>query len=678
MSSSVFYKFKNSREPERIVFDGTDITVFELKRDIITASGLGDGTDFDLHLYPEDDPKAEYDDDTTTISRSSTVIVVRRPAARGHGRAARYVSGKAPVRAIKKETKPTVPIAGATLNEADAEAAFLAESAQVWDAQKETLAHAKPVFHKKKPVNVPTHEPPPGYVCYRCHQKGHWIQACPTNSDPDFKPTIRAKRTTGIPQSFLKKVEKPVDDEDARGVMMNADGEYVQVMTDNRTWEKFQEKANASKAQAASADAASKEVRERGLECPLDKRMFVNPVKTPCCGKTYCHECIDNALADGDLICPNCAKEDVLMDDLVPDEEMVKSIKAYEAEKAKEKLDREKEQAKAEAKAAEQPAAATASPPIKNETESSAVPVETSSTTTASNNDTTTSSLTTTVAATTAAAADPAVEASSATPGATGGNGNASDTESTTSKKRKSPPTEIKPPTAPKAMRQQKEQAANPAAAMEQEFIQQMEALKNGGPAMPLPMLGGVPNMPSMPNMSNMGNMPNMPNNMGFPGQMQMPGFNNMNGPMGGFNPMMNMNMNNMNMMNMNGGQMMGGGPGGGMAMHHQHNNNPQMNGYGNGMGMGMNHQQQQWQNNNQNNGYGGGGGGFGAGMNGYGGQAGMGMGGMGMGMGMGMMNAAGGGAGGADYNDAYERQPVNPRGRHRKAARAPDYRHVQ
>ncbi|KAH7354565.1 DWNN domain-containing protein [Pyrenochaeta sp. MPI-SDFR-AT-0127] len=595
MSSSVFYKFKNSREPERIVFDGTDITVFELKREIIIASGLGDGTDFDLHLYPEDDPKAEYDDDTTTISRSSTVIAVRRPAARGHGRAARYISGKAPVRAIKKDHKPTVPLASGALNEADAEAAFLAESAQVWDAQKETLSHAKPVFHKKKPVNVPTHEPPPGYVCYRCHQKGHWIQACPTNNDPDFKPTVRAKRTTGIPQSFLKKVEKPLDEEDARGVMMNADGEYVQVMTDNRTWEKFQEKANASKAQAASADAASKEVRERGLECPLDKRMFVNPVKTPCCGKTYCHECIDNALADGDLICPNCATEDVLMDDLVADDDMIKLIKAYEAEKAKEKLERE-QQAKEEAKAAEQPA----SPP-KNETENS-VPVEISATT---SNDT--SSMT--------VAAKPV---SSATPGA-GGNG--SDTESTSSKKRKTPPTDVMPPTAPKAMRQQKEQearqAANPTAQMEQDFIQQMEALKNAPQNLPMPM--------PMPMMGMPPNMNNMPNNMGY----QMP-YNNMGFNNGLMNP-----------------QMMG------MPMHMQqmpmHQPNPQMmgmnGGYGNNMGM---HNQNQWQ--GQNGGFGG--------MNGYG-HVGQGMG------------------GSADYNEAYDRQPVNPRHKNRKS-RAPDYRYLQ
>jgi hypothetical protein len=37
-----------------VEFDGTGISVFELKRDIIIKSGLGDGTDFDLAIYNED------------------------------------------------------------------------------------------------------------------------------------------------------------------------------------------------------------------------------------------------------------------------------------------------------------------------------------------------------------------------------------------------------------------------------------------------------------------------------------------------------------------------------------------------------------------------------------------------------------------------------------------------
>lgn len=54
MSSSVFFRFKSQREPSKITFDGTGISVFELKRDIIAANKLGDGTDFELVISAED------------------------------------------------------------------------------------------------------------------------------------------------------------------------------------------------------------------------------------------------------------------------------------------------------------------------------------------------------------------------------------------------------------------------------------------------------------------------------------------------------------------------------------------------------------------------------------------------------------------------------------------------
>ncbi|EMD66247.1 hypothetical protein COCSADRAFT_34816 [Bipolaris sorokiniana ND90Pr] len=562
MTSSIFYKFKNSRDSERIIFNGTDLSVFELKKEIISASGLGDGTDFNLHIFPQDDPASEYKDDTTLIPRSSTVIAIRRPAPKGQGRAARYVTGKAPSRAITTQTKPAAPLP--QVNNAtpeDAEAAFLAESAMAWDAQKEALSHAKPVYRKNntKNVVVPSHPPPPGYVCRRCNIKGHWIQACPTNDDPDFKPAFQAKRTTGIPQSFLKKVEKPVDEEAAKGIMLNADGEYVQVMTDTKAWDKFQEKTNASRARAASADAASKELRERGLECPIDNQRFVDPVKTPCCGKTYCRECIDNALADGDLVCPNCAKEDVLMDDLIADDDMVKSLKAYDAEKAAEKE-----------KAAKAAVAST------NESVSQSHATDNANSPVANDTTNTTSA----TSASVAAVAD-----------------EVSDTDSTSSKKRKEPPTDIKPPTAPKAMRQ----AADPASKMEQEFIQQMEMLKNA----PMEPMGMPMNMP-MPMSMPMPMPMQMPNQMGFQNgyQMGFPQQHQQQGPQQGWFPQQNF-------------------------------------GYG--------QQQQYGQQFGQQQQYGWGGG---------------------------QMQGQWGGVQGQQDNDAYDRQPVNPRGRNRRS-RAPDYRYL-
>lgn len=51
MSSSIFFRFKSQKDSSQINFDGTSLSVFEVKRDIISMSKLGDGTDFDLEIY---------------------------------------------------------------------------------------------------------------------------------------------------------------------------------------------------------------------------------------------------------------------------------------------------------------------------------------------------------------------------------------------------------------------------------------------------------------------------------------------------------------------------------------------------------------------------------------------------------------------------------------------------
>lgn len=185
MSSSVFFKFKSQKEPTRVEFDGTGISVFELKREIINKSGLGDGTDFDLYIYTDDNsegefpyPKkythtqeshplrllasqvansrlnAEYDDDTTIVPRSTTVIARRQPAVKpGAGRAARYVSGKMPVAAKNAGRKEQMAKASASkpnanafsqmndaMTEEDRMAAMFAAQTEQWSAQQEELS----------------------------------------------------------------------------------------------------------------------------------------------------------------------------------------------------------------------------------------------------------------------------------------------------------------------------------------------------------------------------------------------------------------------------------------------------------------------------------------------------------------------------------------------------------
>jgi len=119
---------------------------------------------------------------------------------------------------------------------------------------------------------------------------------------------------------------------------VDSEGNAVAAIPDNASWAQYQAKAQASAAKNENAVATgSKELQDRSLECSIDKRLFVDPVKTPCCGVTYCHECIENALINSDLVCPGCSTEGVLLDNLAADDETTAKIKAYEVEKQSQK-----------------------------------------------------------------------------------------------------------------------------------------------------------------------------------------------------------------------------------------------------------------------------------------------------------------------------------------------------
>jgi protein MPE1 len=330
--------------------------------------------------------------------------------------------------------------------------------------------------------------------------------------------------------------------------MVNADGDFVIAEPDKASWEQFQAKAKSTAAVQKSSSDGNQELQERGLECPIDKRMFIDPMKTPCCEKTYCNDCITNALIESDLVCPGCSTEGVLIDDLKTDEEIAKRMQDYL--KGKDTKTEERPKSPVSPKS---PAAVDAvTVGSKSRTEQKVPPVKAKS----------------------KSPTPPTVSAKSPAPQAPhmsappSNSPTLASTDPSGSKKRpaEDPSENPKIPKAPKAMQKQQEAQQN---AMMQQMMNNM-GMGNPMISMPnLPMNGAFPSMngfgglgmPAMPDM-NMGMMngmgmmnPMMGNMQGFGVVNGMNGMNSMNGMSGmsGMNDMSGMNgMNGMN--NMNGG----------------------------------------------------------------------------------------------------------------------------
>lgn len=173
---------------------------------------------------------------------------------------------------------------------------------------------------------APDKDPPLGYICYRCGQKGHWIQNCPTNDDPTAQDRKRFVRVTGIPRSFLKTVETPTTGEGSSGgAMLTADGGFVRAVPDARAWEK----QAAVKTRVDDGDGDGKEPMDPELVCPICKKLVAEAVRVPCCKTAYCEECIQSYLLEHDFVCLSCESKIPSLDKLIPDEELRERAQAY-------------------------------------------------------------------------------------------------------------------------------------------------------------------------------------------------------------------------------------------------------------------------------------------------------------------------------------------------------------
>ncbi|QLG72182.1 hypothetical protein HG535_0C05360 [Zygotorulaspora mrakii] len=364
MSSTIFYRFRSQRDTNRILFDGTGLTVFDLKREIIHENKLGDGTHFQLRLY-NPDTNDEYDDDSQVIPRSSSVVARRSPAVRAFsangggmskgssaslGNAARYVTGKPRVLQKKQSSGITSNGSGKVngVTEEERIANMFADQENQWEQTQQEMSSATPVFYKSQNNGPNSGEneglPPPGYMCYRCGARDHWIKNCPTNSDPNFEGK-RIRRTTGIPKKFLKSVEIDPNNITAeemaqRKIMVTDDGKFVVQVADQQSWEDYQRKQQNRYMNGADAKWRKGYFADLpdNLKCSITGGLLRDPVRTSkCCNKLFSKMAIEDALLESDFVCPSCNTPGILLDSLVEDEQVQKEVESFLQKKESEK-----------------------------------------------------------------------------------------------------------------------------------------------------------------------------------------------------------------------------------------------------------------------------------------------------------------------------------------------------
>ncbi|KAI5181238.1 protein MPE1 [Nematocida sp. AWRm80] len=270
----VFYRFRSEKEYNKIESERSTIPLWELKAELVAVRHL---TLHDYHLifYLEQDPNP-ITDNYTVIHANSKVIVERVP---------NYI--QIGYKEALEKNKPTVSSTGAI---------------EVPGGNEPT-----PAVPAEEPTSISFSNiqgakiPPSSYVCYRCGQKGHFIQFCPTNKNKQYD-AVRIRKATGIPKTFLV----PAEQDPATSVLLNEEGKFVRAQPQTKEFSKhFTQKSIHS----SLPDE---------FKCPGCGNMYASPMRLDC-QHVVCEACTDSK-------CPVCGAR---TSKAIPDVSLQKKLEHY-------------------------------------------------------------------------------------------------------------------------------------------------------------------------------------------------------------------------------------------------------------------------------------------------------------------------------------------------------------
>ncbi|CAG5897568.1 unnamed protein product [Menidia menidia] len=328
----IHYKFSSKLSYNTVVFDGPHITLIDLKRQIMGKEKLRAG-DCDLQITNAQ-TKEEYTTDEDLIPKGSSVIVRRIPII-----GAKSSSSGKTHNSERSDGQVHHSFGASRAMDSRSSAKALSFFSKI---QMANLADADVSEEDKIRVmmNQSTYDPmnmntkigtvlPDNYTCYRCGNGGHHIRNCPVSVEKNFDGPPRIKKSTGIPRSFMVEV----DDPSIKGVMLTNCGRYAIPAIDAEAYAIGKKERPPFIPQERPKSEGDDDPIPDELLCLICHDLLGDAVVIPCCGNSYCDDCIRTALLDSeDHVCPTCGQSDVSPDTLIANKFLRQAINNFKKE----------------------------------------------------------------------------------------------------------------------------------------------------------------------------------------------------------------------------------------------------------------------------------------------------------------------------------------------------------
>ncbi|KAL5018494.1 hypothetical protein ScPMuIL_004216 [Solemya velum] len=319
--SCIFYKFKNNRDYDSLTFDGLYISLLDLKKMIMQVKKLKP-TEVDLQIENAQ-TKTAYKTNTEMIPKNTSVIVSRIPVAKAPPRDTRaqwdrYKQEQKELEAQREaesqqRLNQTADLVNAKASEADKIKAMIQQSTRDFNPDN----YVKTNKYPSGPV-------PSTYVCFKCQQPGHFIQNCPNKPVDSGIAEVRMKRPTGIPNCFLS----PASAADP-GALLTYSGHFAVPTIDKRAY--IQGKKERPPFLPLPPEEVIPVVRHpKEMVCQLCGDLLREAVLIPCCGTSFCDDCIRTSLLETEEHeCPICHETEISPDRLTANLGMRSLVQNY-------------------------------------------------------------------------------------------------------------------------------------------------------------------------------------------------------------------------------------------------------------------------------------------------------------------------------------------------------------